>query len=229
MVTALDAKGRPDYEANGRIIDYLIRGGVDGILILGSMGEFTEFTTEERSDYLTFCVHHTAGRVELYAGTGSMRFEDTISITNKACSLGYSASLVIGPYYYGIDQDELFTYYNRIAHLVDGQLYVYNFPARTGHCIAPETFRSLCEKNENICGIKDSVLEPGHTRDIAFIASTLDRKIDVHSGFDDQFVNNQSFQGSGGIGGLSNVVPEIWHDLVACANAGDYEGMLKCQ
>lgn len=225
VVTVFDENEKPDYEANKKVIDFLVEGGVDGILVLGSTGEFTGLTKEEKMDFFKFYSEYTDNRVELYAGTGCMNFENTIELSNSIYSMGYVAPIVIAPYYYGLDQEKIFIFYDTLAKALKGDLYIYNFPARTGHSIMPETVRRLVEKNSNIKGLKDSVSEPNHTNLISL--KTIDFEFSVYSGFDDQFLYNISSKGRGCIGGLSNIVPEIWSDLVKAANNKDFDRALS--
>jgi len=139
--------------------------------------------------------------------------------------MGYRAPLVIGPYYYGMDQEHLFTYYDTLAKHLKGDMYIYNYPARSGHSIEAKTVCRLMEANPNIVGLKDTVTEPGHTNQICRAVEGLPSE--VYSGFDDQFLYNLSAGGSGSIGGLSNVVPDIWSDLIRSVNSGDYARALK--
>lgn len=224
VVTIFDEHEKPDYEANKKVIDFLIEGGVDGILVLGSTGEFTGLTKKEKSDFFKFYSEYTNGRAELYAGTGCMNFEDTVELSNEIHSMGYTAAMVIGPYYYGLDQEKIFIFYNTLAKSLKGELYIYNFPARTGHSITPQTVKKLLEENNNIVGIKDSVSEPNHTNLICLEAEGY--KFTAYSGFDDQFLYNISSGGNGCIGGLSNIAPEIWSDLVKATNNKDFDRSL---
>ncbi|WP_124067971.1 dihydrodipicolinate synthase family protein [Clostridium sp. E02] len=225
VITVFDAMEKPDYEANKKVIDFLVKGGVDGILVLGSTGEFTGLTKQEKSDFFRFYAEYTAGRVELYAGTGGMNFAETVEMSNEVYSMGYHASMVIGPYYYGLDQEKLFIFYDTLAKSVKGDMYIYNFPARTGHSILPGTVKRLLDSNQNIIGLKDSVTEPNHTNLICLEAEG--HPFQAYSGFDDQFLYNISSNGNGCIGGLSNLVPEIWSDLVRAANEKDMDRSLK--
>lgn len=221
-VTILDADEKPDREGNRRMIEYLVKGGVDGILILGSAGEFPNFSMEERLDYYRFCADCNGGRVELLAGTGCMCYRDTLRLSKAVYAMGYTP-MVIGPYYFGIDQEKLFDYYDRLADEIGGDFYLYNYPARTGHSIAPDTVKRLAEKHTNIIGLKDSVSEPGHTN---LVFRALEgRPFRVYSGFDDQFLSNFANGGAGCIGALSVVAPEIWSSLIRAANGGYYEKM----
>lgn len=225
VVTIFDEKEKPDYEANKKVIDYLIAGGVDGILVLGSTGEFTGLTREEKQDFFQFYADYVKQRVELYAGTGSMNFEDTKILSNAVYDMGYEGPMVIAPFYYGLDQEKIFVFYDTLAKALQGKLYIYNFPARTGHSINPETLRRLLEANDNIAGLKDSVSEPGHTGQLCSAAEGF--PFAVYSGFDDQYLYNISAGGNGCIAGLSNVVPEIWRDLVKASNENHFEEVMK--
>lgn len=145
VVTVFDENEKPDYEGNKKVIDFLIEGGVDGILVLGSSGEFTGLTKQEKHDFFKFYADYTAGRTKLYAGTGSLNFEDTVALSNEVNEMGYEGAMVIGPCYYALDQEKIFVYYDTLAKSIKGNLYIYNFPARSGHSIAPETLKKLVE------------------------------------------------------------------------------------
>lgn len=225
VVTAFDKKENIDYESNKKIIDFLIEGGVDGILVLGSTGEFTGMTYQEKSDFFKFYSDYVDQRVELYAGTGSMNFKETVRLSNDVEDMNYDGVMVIGPYYYGLDQEKIFIYYDTLAKKIAGNLYIYNFPARSGHSIEGSTVKKLIEENENIKGLKDSVVESIHTNQIARFSEKYD--FDIYSGFDDQFLYNISSGGKGCIGGLSNIVPEIWSDLVKAANNNEFDKAIE--
>ena len=194
VVTVFDEKEKPDYEGNKKVIDFLIEGGVDGILVLGSSGEFTGLTKQEKHDFFKFYADYTAGRTKLYAGTGSLNFEDTVALSNEVNEMGYEGAMVIGPCYYALDQEKIFVYYDTLAKSIKGNLYIYNFPARSGHSIAPETLKKLVENNANIKGLKDSVSEPNHTNEL--MLAVEGHEFEMFSGFDDQFLYNLT---SGGV------------------------------
>ena len=112
-----------------------------------------------------------------------------------------------------------------IAKAVKGNLYIYNFPARSGHSIAPETLKKLVENNANIKGLKDSVSEPNHTNEL--MLAVEGHEFEMFSGFDDQFLYNLTSGGVGCIGALSNIVPEIWSDLVKSTKEKDFDRVMK--
>ena len=225
VVTVFDENEKPDYEGNKKVIDFLIEGGVDGILVLGSSGEFTGLTKQEKHDFFKFYADYTAGRTKLYAGTGSLNFEDTVALSNEVNEMGYEGAMVIGPCNYALDQEKIFVYYDTLAKSIKGNLYIYNFPARSGHSIAPETLKKLVENNANIKGLKDSVSEPNHTNEL--MLAVEGHEFEMFSGFDDQFLYNLTSGGVGCIGALSNIVPEIWSDLVKSTKEKDFDRVMK--
>lgn len=221
MVTVFDKNGKPDYEANKKVIDFLLQYPLDGILVLGSTGEFTELTPAEKGAFLQFYAKYVNGRTELYAGTGSLNFHDALELSNSVYDMGYRAPLVIGPYYYGLDQEHIFTYYHTLAKNLKGNMYIYNYPARSGHSVSADTVRRLVEVSPNIIGMKDTVSQPSHTNQVCqMMAGT---SFEVYSGFDDQFLYNLSAGGKGSIGGLANIVPDIWCDLIRSTRSGNFD------
>jgi len=220
VVTVFDSHGKPDLDANKKVIDYLIQGGVDGILVLGSTGEFTELSMYDRLDFFMFYSDYAGGRTELYAGTGGVNYQQTLDLSNRVYAMGYRAPLVIGPYYYGMDQEHIFTYYDTLAQNLKGDMYIYNYPARSGHSVSPETVRKLVDRNPNIVGLKDTVNEPSHTGSVCLAMEGT--PFEVYSGFDDQYLYNLSIGGCGSIGGLANFIPDIWRDLIDATKAEDF-------
>lgn len=216
----------PDYEGNKKVIDFLIEKGVDGILVLGSTGEFTVLHKDEKRRLFEFYRDYVGDRVELYAGTRCMPFRDTLELSNLATDLGYKGSLVIGPYYYAVDPESYFIYYNELAKNTNGDIYIYNFPARSGSSITPELLKRLTDENKNIVGLKDSVPTFDHTASLFKVIDPA--KFQLYSGFDDNYLLNIQNGGAGGIGGLSNIVPEVWSRMVRATNEGDRDTEARC-
>lgn len=225
VVTIFSQNGAIDIEGNKKVIDFLIEGGVDGILVLGSTGEFTNMTIEQRKELFRLYSDYNNGRVELYAGTGCLDAADTIELTNYADGLGYKGVMIIGPYYYGLDQDKIFKYYDKVAKSVKSNIYLYNYPDRSGHTFEPDTVKRIVDANANVVGMKDSISTPGHFNDI--IMKVNNENFEMYAGFDDQFLYNLTAGGMGGIGALSNIVPEIWSSLVKAYRNKEFDQTFK--
>lgn len=221
VVTVFDENEKPDFEENKKVIDFLVEGGVDGILVLGSTGEFTVLDYEDKLRFAKEYYDYTNGRVDLYLGSNCPSFEDTVKLSNEAIKIGYKGVMVIGPYYFGTDDDKMFIYYNELAKKVDGDIYIYNFPARSGYSISGDTYAKLVNENNNIVGLKDSVMDPLHTNRL--LRSTEGKNTKVYSGFDDQYLYNLTTGGAGCIGALANLVPDLWADLIKATKEKKFE------
>ena len=225
VVTVFDENEKPDFEANKKVIDFLVDNGVDGILVLGSTGEFTVLDYEDKLQFAKDYYEYTNGRVDLYLGSNCPSFEETVKLSNEAVKMGYKGAMVIGPYYFGIDDEKMFIYYDSLAKEVDGDIYIYNFPDRSGYSISGANYAKLVKENKNIVGLKDSVMDPLHTNRL--MRATEGFKTKVYSGFDDQFLYNLSTGGAGCIGALANLVPDIWSDLVKSTREKDFDKVHK--
>lgn len=225
VVTVFDENEKPDFEENKKVIDFLVEGGVDGILVLGSTGEFTVLDYEDKLQFAKDYYDYTNGRVDLYFGSNCPSFEDTVKLSNEAIKIGYKGVMVIGPYYFGTDDEKMFIYYNELAKKVDGDIYIYNFPARSGYSISGDTYAKLVNENNNIVGLKDSVMDPLHTNRL--LRSTEGKNTKVYSGFDDQFLYSLTTGGAGCIGALANLVPDLWADLIKATKEKNFDKVFE--
>ncbi|MBO4413083.1 MAG: 4-hydroxy-tetrahydrodipicolinate synthase [Clostridia bacterium] len=202
-----------DYDALGKLIDWQIEKGIDGLVIAGTTGEGSTLTDEEHRQVLSFSAERAAGRVPMIAGTGSNDTAYAIDLTKAACSYGYDAMLIVTPYYNKATQNGLVKMFETIADASDKPLILYNVPSRTGVNIEPNTYLKLAS-HPNIRGIKEA---GGNISKIVETASLVGDKLDIYSGNDDQIVPILSMGGSGVISVLSNLMPyetsKICHDF----------------
>lgn len=228
-VTLFDNNGNLDVEGNKALIEHLINGGVGGLVPLGSTGEFTNLNLEVKKELLNLYTETVNGRVDILAGTGSLDISECINLSNYALDLGAKGVLVMLPYYFGIDDEEAYKYFDKVAKNVNGNLYIYNFPARSGFDIKPETILRLAKENKNIVGLKDSTTNIRHTQDVLYKVLQEIPEFEVFSGFDSQFISNICAGGSGGISAISNIEPKMWSDWVKAAKEGDFEEIKDIQ
>ncbi len=226
-LTIFNGDGSIDYEGNRKLIRHLIDNKVDGIVPLGSTGEFTILSFQQKKDFLDFYLSEVGGSVKVLPGTGCIDYKETIELSNFALERGAEGVLIIGQYYYGMIQEDIFHYYDHLANEIEGNVYLYNFPARTSTDFTPETVLRLLQSHENIVGMKESVSAFTHTREIMQLIKEDFPDFKMYSGFDDQFLDNIDFGGYGSIGGLSNLVPQLWSKWVASKNSGDYEQTIE--
>lgn len=229
VVTAFDANGNLDVQANKNVWDHLIKGGVDGLVIMGSTGEFFSMTTGQKKELIKLVVEHVNKRTKVYIGTSCMTVEDTVELSNFAIEAGADAVMIISPYYFALSDESVEFFYDKVAEAVKGDIYLYNFPDRTGHDLTPEITLNLLRKHKNIVGFKDTVSEMGHTRKLMTTVLKEFPDFIVLSGFDENFVHNILCGGSGCIGGLSNLCPELFADWVKAINAKNMDEVARIQ
>lgn len=229
VVTAFDENGNLDIQGNKNVWDHLIKGGVDGLVIMGSTGEFFSMTTEQKKELIKLVVEHVNKRTKVYIGTSCMTVEDTVELSNFAIETGADAVMIISPYYFALSNESVEFFYDKVAEAVKGDIYLYNFPDRTGHDLTPEITLNLLRKHKNIVGFKDTVSEMGHTRKLMTTVLKEFPDFIVLSGFDENFVHNILCGGSGCIGGLSNLCPELFADWVKAINAKNMDEVARIQ
>lgn len=229
VVTALDENGHIDTEANKRIYEHLIQGGIDGILIFGSIGEFFALPMEEKKDMVREAVACIDHRVTVYIGTNSMEFEECVGFSNFALDAGADGVMVISPYYFNLPDSAVENFYDSLADRVNGPVLLYNFPARTGYDLKPEVILGLVRRHKNIVGIKDTVGTMGHTRAIIQAVKREFPEFLVYSGFDEFFAHNVLSGGDGCIAGLSNFAPAVAAGFAGAARDNDLAAMQAYQ
>ena len=195
--------GRVDDSALGRLIEFQIRGGVDGVVPCGTTGESATLSHAEHQHVIEFCVRQVAGRVQVVAGTGSNSTMETIELTRFAKEAGVSGALLITPYYNKPTQEGLFRHYQAVAESVDLPLVVYNVPGRTAVDIKPETVARLA-KNPRIVAIKEATADMARA---SVLLQLCDGKIALLSGDDATFLPFLAVGGQGVISVTANIAP----------------------
>lgn len=224
LITPLTATG-VDYDAFGKLIDWQIGEGINGLIIAGTTGEGATLTYQEHEECIRFAVERAAGRVPIIAGSGSNDTSRAITLSKFSCRAGADALLVVTPYYNKATQNGLIASYTAIADAVDRPIILYNVPSRTGVNIEPATYAALA-KHPNIVGIKEA---SGNFSKLAETVMLVGDTIDIYSGNDDQVVPLLSMGGSGVISVLSNVMPAATVEMCRKFFDGDVAGSAKMQ
>lgn len=224
LVTPITENGI-DYEAFGKLIDWQIEKGINGLVICGTTGESSTLTDEEHRAAIEYAVKRVNGRVPVIAGTGSNDTAYALELTEFACSVGVDGVLVVTPYYNKATQNGLIKMFTQIADASTVPVILYNVPSRTGVNIAPKTVAALAE-HPNINAIKEA---SGNISQIAEVAALCGDKINIYSGNDDQVVPIMALGGKGCISVLSNVAPAESVEMCDKFFAGDIKGAAKMQ
>ena len=224
IVTPMNENG-VDYDAFGRLIDWQIEQGINGLVVAGTTGEGSTLSDEEHREVLAYAVKRINGRVPCIAGTGSNDTAYAIELTQYACSIGFDAMLVVTPYYNKATQKGLVKMFNAIADASTKPIIVYNIASRTGVNIEPATFVELA-KHPRIAAIKEA---SGNLSKMVEEFALLDGSLDIYSGNDDQIVPTLSMGGKGVISVLSNIMPKETVAMCDAFFAGDVATAAKMQ
>ena len=224
IITPFNEEGI-DWEAFGRLIDYQLAEGIDGIVVAGTTGEGSTLTDREHEDAVSFCVKRIGGKVPVIAGTGSNNTAHAIERTKTACRAGADAVLLVTPYYNKTTQRGLIASFAAIADGSDVPCILYNVPSRTGLNMLPETLKEL-SKHERIAAVKEAC---GNLSQVAKERLLCGDDLDVYSGCDDQIVPTLSLGGKGIISVVSNILPKQTAEICSRFFSGDVAGAADLQ
>ena len=206
-----------DLEAYGRLIDFQLENGIDGIVPCGCTGEAATLSHEEQETIIKFAVDRVAGRVPVIAGTGSNNTSEALRLTQYAKDVGATAALLITPYYNKPGPAGQVAHYRLIAEETGLPIMLYNVPGRTGTKMSPETIAEL-SKTENIVSVKEAC---GSVDQVSQILNLCD--INVVSGDDSLTVPMMSVGATGVVSVAANVVPQQCADMCESFLNGDLE------
>ncbi len=216
LVTPFKPNFEIDFDAYGRLIDFQIENGTNGIVPCGCTGEAATLSHEEQKKCIRFAVERIAGRVAVIAGAGSNNTREAVDLTKYAKEVNADAALLIMPYYNKPTAAGQIAHYTTIANAVDIPIMLYNVPSRTGMNMDPKTVAEL-NKLPNIVSIKEAA---GSVDQVSQIKSLCD--IIVMSGDDSLTLPMMAVGGTGVVSVAANVVPGEVAALCAKANAGDF-------
>ena len=195
------ANGEVDYAALGKLIDFQIDNGTQGLVPCGTTGESPTLTYEEHDKVIAFTVERSNGRVPVIAGTGSNSTAEALTLTDHAKRAGADACLIVNPYYNKPTQQGMYEHVAKIAE-VGLPIVLYNIPGRCGVEMTPATVVRMFNDIELVVAIKEAT---GKLDVSSEIACSCD--ITILSGDDSLTLPICSVGGSGVISVVANVVP----------------------
>lgn len=225
IVTPFNKDKSINFDCLEKVIESQIANHTDAIVICGTTGESSTLSDEEHVATIKFCVDTVAKRVPVIAGTGSNDTAYAVKLSNDAEKAGVDGLLVVTPYYNKTSQEGLIQHYNFVADRVSTPILTYNVPSRTGVNIKPATYAEL-SKHKNIYGAKEA---NANISEIAQTASLVEEGFSIYSGNDDEITAIMSLGGKGVISVLSNVCPEIAHNIASSYLDGDVKKSCELQ
>jgi len=147
--------GEVDFEATARLVDHLIEGGAEGLVISGSTGEAATTSVEERRRLWAFAKERVRGRVPLIAGTGTNATTDSVALTRMAEELGLDGAMVVTPYYNKPTPRGQVAHFTAVARATRLPLILYNVPGRTGTNTTADVL-AQCQHLPNVVAVKEA-------------------------------------------------------------------------
>ncbi len=228
ILSPIDEEERIDEKRLRRQVDYVIDGGVSGILAFGSNGEFYMLTEAEMEAGLEIILHQTAGRVPVYFGIGAIRTRTAIRLAQMARKQGVAGVSVLQPMFLKPNTQELYGHFKAIADSVsDLPILLYNNPGRVGYTLSAPLVAKLAEDCKNIVGMKDTSGDITLTAEYIRLTEHLDFK--VFGGKDTLLYASLCHGAVGGVCTAANFMPELITDIYHKYVAGDREGALRAQ
>lgn len=228
ILTPLDAEERIDEARMRAQVDFVINGGVEGILAFGSNGEFYMVEEDDMERGLRIMVDQAAGRVPVYFGIGAIRTQKCVRLAKMAAANGAAGISVLQPMFLKPNETELFTHFKAIADAVpDKPMLLYNNPGRVGYTMSGNLVEKLAHEVENIVGMKDTSGDITQTSE--FIRRTRDVGFRVFGGKDTLLYASLCHGAVGGVCTTANIMPELVCDIYDKYVAGDLAGSLEAQ
>ena len=217
IVTPMHEDGSLDLERFRHLIDFHVREGTDGIVVVGTTGESPTVDWDEHRLLIKTAVEHVAGRVPVIAGTGANSTREAIELSAYAKEAGADMSLSVVPYYNKPTQEGLYLHFKAVAEAVDIPQIVYNVPGRTVADLANDTLLRLA-RIPNIVGVKDAT---GNLERGCDVLRNAPERFAVYSGDDGTALALMLVGGHGVISVTANVAPRLMHEMCAAAVGGN--------
>jgi 4-hydroxy-tetrahydrodipicolinate synthase len=207
-----------------KLVEHQIRGGIDGIVPVGTTGESPTLTSEEHMDVIRATVEFSRGRTPVIAGTGSNSTAEALEYSLAADEAGADALLIVTPYYNKPSQEGLFRHYAAIADETDLPIVLYSIPSRCSIEIGVPLLERLRSRYKNIAWIKEA---GGSVDRVDQIKKALGDDMVVLSGDDSLTLAFMASGAEGVISVASNLIPRDIVKMVHLARENDYAAASK--
>ena len=218
---ALSHRPEPTLDVAGleRLIDHVVNGGVHGLFMLGSTGEFPSLGREMRQEIIRRACAHVNRRVPVLAAITDTSISETLRLAETAAEAGADAVVLAAPYYFEHSQDDLLRYLEQLTKRLVLPLFLYNIPHLTKTSFEPETVSRAADL-PGVIGLKDS------TGDLKYLDKTVallrDRPLfSILIGPEEMLLESMKRGAIGGVCGGSNLNPKLFVQLYNAIVGGD--------
>lgn len=224
IVTPFTKTGEVDYEALTKLIEHLIKGKVEYLVVLGTTGETATLTSEEKDKVVAHVIKTTKNRVPLVLGVGGNNTMELVKKMKTTDLSAFSAILSVSPYYNKPSQEGIYQHYKAISKASPLPIILYNVPGRTASNIAWNTTIRLAKEFKNIIAIKEA---SGNIEQCMKIIKNRPANFLVISGDDNLTLPLIACGGNGVISVVANGYPKDFSDMVRAALKHDLKTAQK--
>ena len=220
MITPFTPDGRVDYQALARMLDYVIEGGVDYIVALGTTAETPTLYMPERAVIAMYITDHIRGRVPLVMGCGGNSTSEVLDQLREFDLRGADAILSVTPYYNKPSQEGLYQHFRTVSEHSPLPVILYNIPGRSGVNMTAETTLRIARDFPNVIGIKEA---SGNIEQMQQILDNRPEGFLVLSGDDGMTLDLMRRGGDGVISVAANAFPQRFMECISLAKRGAFD------
>ena len=211
MITPFNGDGSIDFDAIPVIVNHLIAGGVDYLVVLGTTAETATLTKAEKIALVDKIIEVNAGRLPLVLGLGGNHTQELLGMFDWFNLSSFTALLSVSPYYNKPNQEGLYQHFKTIANHSSLPIILYNVPSRTGVNIAPETVLRLAEDFDNIVALKEA---SGDFQQAQTLMKLCPPDFSILSGDDEMSLPMILAGAKGVISVIGNAMPEQYSKII---------------
>lgn len=209
LVTPFNDDLTVNYEKMRELVEYHCTHKTDALIILGTTGEATTLTENEKKEIVKCCKEANQGRLPIIVGAGSNNTAEAVRMAKIYEELGVDGLLVVTPYYNKGNENGIYEHYIAIADGVKLPIMLYNVPGRTGVNLSINLLKKL-SKHQNIVALKEASGDISYASEVARLVPELA----LYSGNDDMTLPLLSIGAVGAVSVLANIKPEVVHDMI---------------
>lgn len=211
IITPFKEGGAVDYEAIPGLVDHLVLGGVDYLVLLGTTSEAATLSKGEKINLVDKVIAANAGRLPLVLGLGGNHTQELLEMFDWFDLEQFAAVLSVAPYYNKPNQEGLYQHFKAVAGRSPLPVILYNVPSRTGVNISPETVLRLAQDFDNVVAVKEAA---GDFQQAQTLINICPKNFSVLSGDDEMSLSMILAGAKGVISVIGNAIPNHYSNII---------------
>jgi len=224
IVTPFTKDGNVDFKGLEKLVNYIIKGGVEYVVVMGTTGESVTLSKEEKQSVVEHVIETVDKRVPVVLGLGGNNTQEIITALKKDSYAHIDALLSVSPYYNKPNQRGIYQHYKAISEASPLPVILYNVPGRTASNITADTTLKLAEEFKNIIAIKEA---SGSLEQCMKIIKYKPKDFLVISGDDALTLPIIACGGEGVISVVANAFPKDFSEMTRQIMAGNVKEAQK--